>query len=401
MRKRFLILVLLFSVGAAVMLADPASAQYQPVGGFTVNPVNIIRGTGATVQGYCEIEDPVTIQLDNTTTVGTGVVPGVNDPQPRAYVATALVTIPITIPVVTTLGPHLLYVYCNGVFIQTLSINVLGTACNTTGALPPALGGVYGIYGGDPQGAAPAHRDPDPNSSFVGLLTSVTTGLPLPNATVRLYRSDGVAAGPSTQTDATGFYAFSKTIVNTGKSYSVKFVKLGFQTTQTGLYLYSGTPVTVNQAIMVAPGGPGISGVVTDANTGQLLVNVQVRLWLADSIGSYLATATDVNGHYNFTGIPQGNYQLQFASTGYATKWWVSASVRESSTVISVGSSAQTASVTMGGLCKGQTLIHSLTDGLPGSPVTFTTGGVLLLMLGSYLLLSGSKKRKARGPVAA
>ena len=397
MGKRFAIFVIAFGMVAALVMADPAAAQYHAEGGFTVNPVNIVQGNTATVQGYCEIAEPVVIKLDNGATVGSGVVPGVNDPQPRDTLATALVTITITIPVATPIGPHLLQVYCHGVLIQTLNINVLGTQCNTTGVLPPPLGGVYGIYGGDPQGAAPAIRTPDPNTSFSGTVTSVTTGLPIPNATVRMYRSDGAATGPSTNTDVNGYYSFGKTYVTSGKSYTVKFVELGFTTVSSALTAYAGSPIIVNQAMQVSPGGPGISGFVTDSVTGQKLVNVSVRLWLLDSIGRYLATATDTNGHYNFTGVPQGQYQLQFASTGYATKWWVNAPDRVSSTVITLGASPQVASVTMTGLCKGNgTLISSLTDAVPGTPLTLMTGGVLLLMLGSWLVLADSKRRVAR-----
>jgi len=393
--KRFGVLALAFALTAVFLLADPASAQYNPEGGFTVTPANIIQGQQAVVQGYCEIAEPVVIKLDNGTTVGSGVVPGVNDPQPRDTLATALVTITVTIPVATPAGNHTLYVYCHGVLIQILNIRVLAPACNTTGTQPPPLGGVYGIYGGDPQGAAPAQRLPDPNSSYQGTLTSLTTGLPIAGASVKLMRTaDNTVVGPTINTDVNGFYAFAKTAVTVGKSYYVRFTEIGFTTTNSASATYANTPITLNKAMQVAPGGPGISGTITDSATGQLLVGVPVRLWLVESIGRYLATATDANGHYNFAGVPQGDYQLQVSAYGYASKWWVNASNRGAATVISINNSAVVASLAVTGVCKtNPTLIASIGD---AGPLTLSTGAVILMMAGGWLVLTNSKRRHRR-----
>ena len=126
-----------------------------------------------------------------------------------------------------------------------------------------------------------------------------------------------------------------------------------------------------------------------------------MRLWLAESIGRYLATASDANGNYSFTGIPQGLYQVQFAGTGYAAYWHLNQTVRQNSTIISIGSTAVTVNANLVGLCSGNgTLILASGPSVERSiPLAVSTTGVLLLVVGSYSLLANSKRKAllARG----
>src|SRR3954465_7098473 len=90
--------------------ASPASAQYVPVGGFTVTPSVTFPDTTVSVKGYCEVGSTVTAQYDNGPIIGTAVVP-VPGPAPAgappwhsppghvpAWVITNEVTVPSHIP---------------------------------------------------------------------------------------------------------------------------------------------------------------------------------------------------------------------------------------------------------------------------------------------------------------
>ncbi|WEO77971.1 carboxypeptidase regulatory-like domain-containing protein [Cryobacterium sp. SO2] len=71
----------------------------------------------------------------------------------------------------------------------------------------------------------------------------------------------------------------------------------------------------------LAPGA-SIAGTVT-GDTGKALASVQVSA--QNRSGSISASATtDLTGAYSITGLPAGNYTLQFwdGNTGYATQWW-------------------------------------------------------------------------------
>jgi len=57
-----------------------------------------------------------------------------------------------------------------------------------------------------------------------------------------------------------------------------------------------------------------ISGVVTDAQTGEPVVGVTVMV-----VGTNLGASTDVEGRYNIINVPVGTYTVQFSSVGYGT----------------------------------------------------------------------------------
>lgn len=61
-----------------------------------------------------------------------------------------------------------------------------------------------------------------------------------------------------------------------------------------------------------APGKANLSGVVTDATTGQPIPDVLVTL-------NGLELYTDAGGNYSFENLEPGGYVLQFSKEGYET----------------------------------------------------------------------------------
>ena len=57
-----------------------------------------------------------------------------------------------------------------------------------------------------------------------------------------------------------------------------------------------------------------ISGMVTDAQTGEAVVGVTVMV-----VGTSLGASTDADGRYTIINVPVGTYTLQFSSVGYGT----------------------------------------------------------------------------------
>jgi hypothetical protein len=97
--------------------------------------------------------------------------------------------------------------------------------------------------------------------------------------------------------------------------------------------------------------GGRISGTVTDASTHAAIKGIEVCAF-AESVGSYKCTTTEPNGGYAIAGLPEGAYDVEFASpfspfeTGldYVTQYWDGKSL---------ASEANTVSVTVGSTMSG------------------------------------------------
>ena len=63
--------------------------------------------------------------------------------------------------------------------------------------------------------------------------------------------------------------------------------------------------------LKLAAGSSGVSGVVTDASTGQPVANAQVGISTGTVGGTAQYTTTAANGSYSFTGIASGTYNLE------------------------------------------------------------------------------------------
>jgi hypothetical protein len=390
--------------------ASPASAQYTPVGGFTVTPSVAFPDTNVSVQGYCMVTSTVTVQYDGGPVIGTAVVP-VPVPAPvgappwqsppghtPAWVITNQVTVPSHIPANATVGPHTLTVKCNGDFVQNLAITVINPTCNTGGRL--SFDNLDGHEGVKPPGTPPPA-----NPSITGTVTSSTSGLPLSYATVRVLRSNGTFVGGSYQTDVNGHYYWGA--LPNGQ-YKVQFVYLGFVTNTSPLFTYSGSLYTQNMALDPAATAPGIQGTVYDATTGQKLDGATVSLWQYPNLYQYVSVPTNNGGQYNFVGVPAGQYRLQFSAPHYQTLWYPSATNQADATVItlSVGSKP-TIDAKILGTCAGGNA-NSYNNGIGNPPIppgsTFANiagpAGAVIVSGGAFLLML-NRRRIKMAPVLA
>jgi hypothetical protein len=83
---------------------------------------------------------------------------------------------------------------------------------------------------------------------------------------------------------------------------------------------------TVHLTVDAATATPGISGTVTDATTSAPLPGITVTLMKANPSWVIQATtATDAAGHYQFTGLPNGSYEVRFLDiSGVHERLWFS-----------------------------------------------------------------------------
>ncbi len=85
-----------------------------------------------------------------------------------------------------------------------------------------------------------------------------------------------------------------------------------------------------------------ISGLVTDAQTGAPVLNIDVVVYGQDGSAYTDSSATMDGGIYEIPMLPPGTYKIQFISrqNTYVDEWWEDVPDRESSTVITVGDSS-------------------------------------------------------------
>lgn len=63
-----------------------------------------------------------------------------------------------------------------------------------------------------------------------------------------------------------------------------------------------------------------VSGVVTDATTGEPLPNIKVEAFVGGSVFDTIETVTDANGEYLFEGLLENDYAFTYEGTGYMTR---------------------------------------------------------------------------------
>ena len=142
-----------------------------------------------------------------------------------------------------------------------------------------------------------------------GTVTDAQTALPIAGVTVTCS-----ACGTTTATtDGSGFYAFTNVAPNT---YSLTFSDAGYVSqTASGIVVTPGT--TSTESVALTEDG-GISGTVTDQQTGTPISGVTVTC--AGGCPTTTAT-TDGSGTYAFAKVPDGSsYSLTFAASGYVTQ---------------------------------------------------------------------------------
>jgi len=94
-----------------------------------------------------------------------------------------------------------------------------------------------------------------------------------------------------------------------------------------------------NVAVWSSDPQPSISGTVTEAGTTDVLPGITVSLLSAHPAWTVVATTTtDALGHYRFSGVPNGTYEIRFFDpTGtFERRWWMAASTYRSGTPITV-----------------------------------------------------------------
>jgi hypothetical protein len=142
-----------------------------------------------------------------------------------------------------------------------------------------------------------------------GTVTDAQTSMPIAGVTVTCS-----ACGTTTATtDGSGLYAFTNVAPST---YSLTFSDTGYVAqTATGIAVTPGT--TSTESVALTEDG-GISGTVTDQQTGTPIVAVTVTC--AGGCPTTSA-ATDGLGNYAFAAVPNGSsYSLTFAASGYVTQ---------------------------------------------------------------------------------
>jgi hypothetical protein len=63
-----------------------------------------------------------------------------------------------------------------------------------------------------------------------------------------------------------------------------------------------------------------VKGRVIDESTAYGIASAQIKVTDENSSAIFKTFKADVNGDYTITGLPQGNYTLQYSYTGYWTQ---------------------------------------------------------------------------------
>ncbi|MGA2970097.1 MAG: carboxypeptidase regulatory-like domain-containing protein [Acidimicrobiales bacterium] len=184
---------------------------------------------------------------------------------------------------------------------------------------------VLGLLTATPAGAAS-------NTAISGTVTSLATGLPVPNICVFAGSTDGGTTASNTTTAADGTYTLNNLNPDT---YSVSFFTQGRGCAAgAGDYAqqwYNGSPFTGTTASLglavttvaattttginaVMAAGSDISGTVTNAVGGADLQNICV--FATDPSGvDYGTVATAANGTYDISGLAANSYVVDFYSS--------------------------------------------------------------------------------------
>lgn len=142
-----------------------------------------------------------------------------------------------------------------------------------------------------------------------GQVTDAQTAIPIAGVTVTCSTCPATTA----TTDGSGFYAFTNVAPST---YSLTFSDTGYVAqTASGIAVTPGTAST--ESVALTEDG-GISGTVTDQQTGTPISRVTVTC--AGGCPTTTAT-TDGSGNYAYSAVPNGSsYSLTFAASGYVTQ---------------------------------------------------------------------------------
>ena len=101
-----------------------------------------------------------------------------------------------------------------------------------------------------------------------------------------------------------------------------------------GTVTLSGTPAGASTT--------GLDGTITDAHTGQPIANAAVVVQMPD-YSNWNSTNTDAGGHYEFAGLPAGQYLVEVLATNYFDQWAFGKTDRSSADPVTVPGTASLA----------------------------------------------------------
>jgi hypothetical protein len=78
------------------------------------------------------------------------------------------------------------------------------------------------------------------------------------------------------------------------------------------------TPTTPTPTPTSTPTTFTFSGLLTDGTSGGILPNIDVRIM--NGVNQGQSVKTDSTGHYSFTGISNGTFNVQFSAVSYVTQ---------------------------------------------------------------------------------
>ncbi|MBW7474867.1 carboxypeptidase regulatory-like domain-containing protein [Paenibacillus oenotherae] len=149
--------------------------------------------------------------------------------------------------------------------------------------------------------------------AVAGTITS-TGGAPLANVLVEaLDNRNNVLA--TALTDALGSYRIDTLAPATNDR--LRITDAGFITQVIGFQIVAGGTTIVNAAL--SPNSGGLTGAVTDIDTGASLPGTSIRVFNSEGLTVQTAVA-DAAGGYTVTSLSPGSYSLVFAEEGYASR---------------------------------------------------------------------------------
>jgi len=216
--------------------------------------------------------------------------------------------------------------------------------------------------------------------SISGQVTNGTSGIA--NVWVEVYDASTYGHLGSSQTDADGNYTIGGLPTGTYKvvfggvaGYSMEWYDdAQDQASATSVPVTAGSPTTGVDAVLSASGD--IAGTVTDGANGIQYMNVSACRWDVGTqmCSPYYYAMTDSSGNYSLTGLPTGQYKVQFNGEGvYLSEWYNDTQDMNLATVIGVSAGATTSGInavlTQAGAISGRVTSNG-TTGIPSAPVS-------------------------------
>jgi len=146
------------------------------------------------------------------------------------------------------------------------------------------------------------------NNLLTGIVTNADTGKPVRSTVVVYLRSSDNETVFSTNPDSAGVFRFTN--VPTGENRLEVRFRAGSTEPQL-LQMPEGGKVTGLNIMLSTPRGARVAGRVTDAENGEPLKGISVRIF-SDENDSVFGATTGGDGRYSSQPVPEGTYKIQF-----------------------------------------------------------------------------------------